>query len=119
MTHFSSGESSKPQSPQKARFMGELVEAQKSLAKKEEEMRQLLERMQRLEANQESMTRERRREPRRQTRHHMHYGSYEDENEEWRVHHADNRRPQHHHKKPSFPFIKLPSFNGKVTLMCI
>jgi len=43
----------------------------------------------------------------------MHYESYEDEDEEWRVHHADNRRLQHHHQKPSFPFIKLPSFKGE------
>jgi len=57
--------------------MGELAEVQRSLVQKEEEMRQLLERMQRLEANQESMTREMRWEPRRHTRHHMHYGSYE------------------------------------------
>ena len=55
-------------------------------------MRQLLEKIQRLEANQESMARERRSKPQRDTRHHMHYGSYKDEHEEWRVHHAYNRR---------------------------
>jgi len=39
MANFSSGESSKPQSPQKACLMGELVEAQGTLAQKEEENR--------------------------------------------------------------------------------
>jgi len=114
MAHFSYGESSKPQSPQKARLMGELVKAQRSLSQKEEEMRKLLERIQRLEANQESMVRERRREPRRHRRHHMHYGSYEDEDQDWRGHNFEERRHQHQHQpKNSFSFVKLPSFSGK------
>jgi len=48
MAHLSSGESSKPQSPIRAHLMGERVDAKRSLAHKEEEMRQLVERMQRL-----------------------------------------------------------------------
>jgi len=42
----------------------------------------------------------------------MHYESYEDENEDWRMPHADDRHLQHQHQKPSFPLVKLPSFNG-------
>ena len=69
--------------------------------------------MQRLEANQESMVRERRREPRHHTRHHMHYRSYEDEDQDWRVHNFEERRHQHQHQlKNSFYFVKLPSFSG-------
>jgi len=75
--------------------MVELAEAQRSLAQKDEELRQLVERMQRLEANQEIMARERRQEPRRHTRYHMHYG-IDEEDEDWRVHHAHNRCHQHH-----------------------
>ena len=46
-------------------------------------MRQLVEIMQRLEDTQERLARERRREPRRTTRYHMHYET--EEEEEWRV----------------------------------
>jgi len=68
MAHLSSRESSKPQFPQKAHLLGELVDAKRSLAHKEEEMRQLVERMQRPEDTSEKLPRERRREPRRTTR---------------------------------------------------
>jgi len=60
MAHLSSGESSKPQSPQRAHLMGELAYAKRSLTHKEEEMRSLVERMQRLEDAQERQARERR-----------------------------------------------------------
>jgi len=40
MDHLSSGESSKPHSPQKAFLIGELKEAKRTIAQKEEEMRQ-------------------------------------------------------------------------------
>jgi len=49
MAFLSLGESSKPQSPQKAFLMGELATTKRSLAQKEEEMRELEERLQRLE----------------------------------------------------------------------
>jgi len=45
----SSGESSKPHFPQKVFLMGELAATKRSLAQKEEEMRQLDDRLQRLE----------------------------------------------------------------------
>jgi len=50
MAHHFLGESSKPQSPQKAFLMGELTGTKRSLAHKEEEMRQMEERLQRLES---------------------------------------------------------------------
>jgi len=53
------------------------------MAHKEEEMRQLVERMQRLKDAQERQARERRWEPIRATRNYMHYGIQE---EDWRVH---------------------------------
>jgi len=40
MHHLSSGESSKPQSPQKARLLGDLEDTKRSFTHKEEEMRQ-------------------------------------------------------------------------------
>jgi len=42
---YASGESSKPQSPQKVHLLGELEDTKRSFAHKEEEMRQLMERM--------------------------------------------------------------------------
>ena len=59
MYHLPSGKSSKSQSRLKACLLGELEDAKRSLAHKEEEMRQLVERMQRLEDAQERKTRER------------------------------------------------------------
>jgi len=111
MAHLSSGESSKPQSPQKAYLLGELADSKRTLAQKEGEMRQLVERLQRLEATQERQTRERRWELRRASRSYMHYGSQE-EDQDWRVHNFEERRHQHPPPKPSFPFVKLPSFSG-------
>jgi len=43
----------------------------------------------------------------------MHYGSYEDEDLDWRVHNFEERRHQHQlQPKNTFPFVKLPSFSG-------
>jgi len=97
--------------------LGELEDAKRRLAHKEEEMRQLVERMQRLEDAKERQARERRWEPRRATRHHMHYGSQE---QDWRVHNFGERRHQHQQQpNNSFHFVKLPSFSGTMTLICI
>jgi len=79
MGHLSFGESSKPQSPQKAYLLGELAVTKRILAQKEEEMRHLVERLQRLEAAQERQTRERRWEPRRASISYTHYGSQEED----------------------------------------
>jgi len=60
MAHLSSRESLKPQSPKKAHLMRELADTKRSWAHKEEGMRQLVERMQRLEETRERQARERR-----------------------------------------------------------
>jgi len=112
MDNLSSGESSKPQSPQKAFLMGELAATKRALTQKEEDMRQLEERLQRLETKQTRQPRGRRWDQRRISRSYSHYGSQEEE-QEWRMHQYGERRHPHQPSKPSFPFIKLPSFNGE------
>jgi len=110
MAHLSSGESSKPQSLQKAYLLGELADTKRILAQIEEEMRHLVERLQRLEATQERQTRERKWEPRRAPRSYTHYGSQE-EDQDW-LHNFEERCHQHPPPKKSFPFVKLPIFSG-------
>jgi len=79
MAHLSSEESSKPQSPQKAFLSGELAKTKRTLVQKKEEMRQLVERLQRLEAAQERQPRGRRWDQRRAFRSYTHYGSQEED----------------------------------------
>jgi len=74
-------------------------------------MRQLVERLQRLEAAQERQTRERRWEPRRASRTYMHYWSQE-KDQDWRVHNFEEWHHQHPPPKNYFPFVKLHSFSG-------
>jgi len=112
MANLSSGESSKPQSPQKVFLMGELAATKRALAKEEEDMQKLEERLRRLEMAQDRQPRGRRWEPRRTSRIYTHYGSQKEE-KEWRMHQYDERRHPHQLSKPSFPFIKLPNFNGE------
>jgi len=88
MAHLYSGESSKPQSPQKAFLMGELVTTRRSLAQKEEEMRQMEERLQRFESA--HVRQPRRWEHRRATRSFTQYGSH-DEEEDWRLNQFEER----------------------------
>ena len=112
MAHLSLGESSKPKSPQKAFLLGDLAEAKRTLAQKDEEMWHLVERLQRLEEAQERQHRGRRWDQRRTSRSYTRYESQE-EDQDWRMHHFEERRHQHQSSKPSFPFIKLPSFSGE------
>jgi len=103
MAHLSSGESSKPQSPQKAFLMGKLVATKRSLTQKDEEMRQMEERLQRLELAHGRQPR--RWEHRRATRSLTQYGSHEEE-EDWRLNHFKERRQHPHHApKISLPYI--------------
>jgi len=51
-------------------------------------------------------------EQKRAPRSYSHYDSQEEE-QEWRMHQYDERRHPHQPSKPSFAFIKLPSFNGE------
>jgi len=74
-------------------------------------MRQLVERMQRLKHAQERQVREQRWEPIRANRNYRDYGSQEEE-QDWRVHNFEEKRHQYQPSKTSFPFGKLPSFNG-------
>ena len=77
MATLSSGECSKSQLPQKAHLLGELTDAKRRMAHKDEEIRQLAERLQRIEEAQKRQTRERRWEPTRAPKPFMHYGSQE------------------------------------------
>ena len=72
MAHLSLGEFSKPQSPQRAFLLGELTKTKRTLAQKEEGTRQLVERLQTLEATQEKQHRGRRWEQRRASRSYTH-----------------------------------------------
>ena len=110
MTHISSGESSKPQSPQKAFLTGELAAAKRTIAQKDEEMRKMEERHQRLESAYDRPQRGRRYHQRHESRSYQNYGSHEEE-DEWRMHHFDDRRQNV--AKPSLPFVKIPSFTGE------
>jgi len=53
MAHISRGESSKPQTPQKYFLIGELATAKRTIAQKDEAMRQMEERFQSLELQHE------------------------------------------------------------------
>jgi len=110
MAYISSGESSKPQSPQKAFLMGELAATKRSITQKDKEMRLMEERLQRLEAVYDRPQRGRRYNPRRKSRSYQNYGSQEEE-DEWRMHHFNDRRQ--HVAKLSLPFVKIPSFSGE------
>ena len=90
--------------------MGELAAAKRSLTQKEEEMRQMEERLQRLESTYDRPQRGRRWNPRHESRSYQNYGSQEEE-DEWRMHHFDDRCQ--HVAKPSLPFVKIPSFSGE------
>jgi len=73
ISHISSHDSLKPSFPHKASLMVEL-EAKRDLAQKEEIMRHLMERLQRLDDSQERQNHGRRWESRR-ARYYMHYWS--------------------------------------------
>jgi len=110
MDHLSSGESSKPHSPQKAFLIGELKEAKRTIAQKEEEMRQMEERLQRLEMMNERPQRQRRHHHRYESRSSQNYQGYEEE-AEWRRQLCEARRQNV--AKPFLPYVKLHSFSGE------
>jgi len=112
MALLSSGESSKPQSPQKTFLMGELATTKTYLAQKEEEMRLLEKRLQRLE-----MARERQPEEGGGSKggllgattilaakRKMKIGEFTN---------MMKGATQHHLSKIYFPYVKLPSFSGE------
>jgi len=112
MNHLSSGNLPNHNILKRHVFLGELEDTKRSLTHKKKEMRQLMERMKRLEDTQARQNRERRWEPRRDTRHYMHHGSQKEE-ENWRVQNYEVRRHHQQPKKTYFPFVKLPSFSGE------
>jgi len=109
MDHLYSGESSKQHSPKKAFLIGELKEAKRTIAHKEEALRQMVEIIQILEMQHERPPRHKRQHHRYESRSSHNYGSY-DEETKWRRHPYEERRQNV--PKPYFPFVKLPSFNG-------
>jgi len=110
MDNLSSGESSKPHSRKKAFLIGELKEAKRTITQKEEEMRQLEERLQRLEMMNERPQKQRRHHHRYESISSQNYGGF-DEETEWRRHQHYEDRHQNV-AKPYFPYVKLPSFSG-------
>jgi len=110
MDRLLSGESSKPHSPKTVFLMGELKEAKRTIAQREEEMRQMEERLQRLELTHERPHHGRRHHQRHESRSSQSYGGHGEE-AEWRMHNFEDRRQ--HVAKPYLPFVKLPSFSEK------
>jgi len=109
VANLSSGESSKPHSPKKAFLIGELKDAKRIIAQREEEIRQMEARLQRLE-----MDHERPHHNNRARRHHHHHRHTSrssqsfhgnDEEDDWRMHHEDRHQNM---AKPYFPYVKLP-----------
>jgi len=90
--------------------MGELAVVKRTIAQKDEEKRQLEDKLQRLELAYDRPQRGRRYHQRHESRSYQNYGGHEEE-DEWRVHHFEDRRQNV--AKPFLPFVKLPSFNGE------
>jgi len=116
MATYSSGESSKPHSPQREFILGELKEAKCSLAQKDEVMKQLEERLQRLE-----VTLDRSNHSNHGSRHSHRHSSRSSSISHVHGEESGRRRHHHHHHhedrrqnvaKPYFPIVKLPSFSG-------
>jgi len=116
MATHSSGESSKPHSPHRAFILGELKEAKRSLAQKDEAMKQMEKRLQRLE-----VTLDRSNHSNHGSRHSHRYSSrssstshdHNEENRRRRHHHHHHREDRHQNvAKPYFPIVKFPSFSG-------
>ena len=120
MAAYSSGDSSKPHSPHRAFILGELKEEKRSLAQKDEAIKKLEERLQRLEMNHDRSTNS------THGSHHAHRHSsrsssnaHGNEREHRRRRHHHHHGDRHHHEdgrqnvaKPYFPIVKLPSFSG-------
>ena len=114
MATYSSGESSKPHSQQRAFILGELKEAKCSLAQKDESIKQLKERLQRLE-----VTHDKTNHSNHGSRHSRRHSSRSSSTSHGHEEESARRRHHHHHEdrcqnvaKTYFPFVKLPSFSG-------
>ena len=96
-----------PNLPKKAFLIGELAAVKRTIAQKDEEMRQMEERLQRLELAYERPQRGRQH---RDLRSYKNYGGHEDA-DEWMRHPFEDRRQNV--AKPFLPYVKLPSFSGE------
>jgi len=115
MDNFSSGESSKPCSPQKASLFEDLKNARQSNAQYLDMIRQMEARLQSLEMAREDVHQNR---ERRHHHHHRHSSrtshsshGYDEDNARQRHHPHEERRQ--HVVVPYSPNVKLPSFSGE------
>ena len=121
MDTYSSAESSKPHSTHRAYVLNELKEAKRVLALKDEAMKKLEERLEKVELKQEKSSHSihgRHHSPRHfskgSSNAHDH-GEYHRRRRHHHHSHGDSyhREQRHHHEaKPQFPFVKVPSFSG-------
>ena len=112
MDNFSSGESSKPCSPQKAALFEDLKNARQSNAQYLDMIRQMEARLQSLEIAREDVHQNRER------RHHHHRHSSRTSHSSHGYHEGNERRRHHHHEErrqhvagPYSPIVKLPIFS--------
>jgi len=90
--------------------MGELAAAKRTIAQKDEAMRKMEERLQRIELAYERSQRGRRHHHRHDSRSYQNYGDHE-EDDEWRRHPFEDRHQNV--AKPFLPYVNLPSFSGE------
>ena len=122
MEHYSSSGSSVSNSPPKAYIKGELKDAKKTIAQKDEAIRQLEARLQRLEENHATSNnsahgmRHSHRSPSKSASNHLDReeesdgGRYHQTHQHHRHHHRERR---HHEEKLYLPYVKLPPFSGE------
>jgi len=115
MDNFSSGESSKPCSPQKTALFEDLKNARQSNAQYLDVIRQMEARLQSLE-----ITREEFNQNRERRHHHHHRHSLRTSHSSHGYHEVNERRRHPHHEErrqrvagPYSPIVKLPSFSGE------
>jgi len=121
MATYSSGDSSKPHSPHRAYVLNELKEAKCALALKDEAMKKLEERLQKVELKQDRSSHS------IHGRHHSHRHSSKgssnapdhEEEHRRRIHHHHSHGDRRHHEeghhqeaKSHLSFVKVPSFSG-------
>ena len=115
MAAYSSGDSSKPHSPHRAYILNELKEAKRALALKDEAMKKLKEKLQRVGLKQDRSSAS------IHGSHHSHRHSsrgscnahgHEEEHRRRRHHHHSHGDRHHHEAKSHLSFVKVPSFSG-------
>jgi len=122
MDTYSSAESSKPYSTNKAYVLNELKEAKRALALKDDALQRLEERMAKVELKQERCSHSihgRQTSPRNSSKDssNAHGHGEEYRRRRHRHHHSkggSHHREQRHHQeaKPQVPFVKVPSFSS-------